>query len=174
MSRRDVIRLLENYVFSDDDSSDGEHDPSVQHYYDMCPPRSSYRWWIEQCLNCGKRGHMSKFCDRLAKEPRCTYCGLSGHKRNACLKKKQMEEYNAKRVEENLDDVIVEEVREIPPASAVNTAPESEVVSVTNDSEEGAVGGVVAQESVTAEQNGEKEQLLAELTGILARLLKNV
>lgn len=74
MSRRNINQLLENYVFSEDETSDGEQDPRVPHLYDVFPARTGnqYRWWRETCLDCGKKGHLSKYCDRLAKAPRCT------------------------------------------------------------------------------------------------------
>lgn len=88
--------LLKNYVFSEDDDSDGDLKPRERHYYEIYPKeaKTRYPWYREDCHNCGRRGHTSNHCERLAIEPRCTYCGIAGHKRAVSPKKHQARAIN--------------------------------------------------------------------------------
>lgn len=134
--------LRRNYVFSDESDSDGELNAQENHYYDYHPDVSAtrYRWWRQNCLNCGRVGHTSKHCDRLATQPRCTYCGLAGHKRSRCLLKHEARERNQREqateerqaraipipnpVEAGPQIINIPPINEVPPRFEVNIDPE--------------------------------------------------
>lgn len=139
-----------------------------EHYYDRFPPPhyipGGPKWWHGKCHDCGVDGYHSKICPRPPKDPRCTYCGASGHTRRNCHKRKYMERIlEAERLEaeeneqqpeketesdsddESLNAAIGDTVMKHFTEALENTGPDSAKTKNQEPSAEGAPNDAIAE-----------------------------
>lgn len=173
------------------------------HFYDYNPPSSGtrYAWWHQKCLNCKRVGHTRKYCDRLAIKPRCTYCGIAGHKRANCIEKANNREHNRRKTRavhdvvneltsaERLNtvvhnsappssasmsedlDIIIESETFMTNARRHNT--ETTVDSAVPENQDDELQGAVGgQERKATPEVDDKEVIIGEITGLLRRLMR--
>lgn len=93
----DINRNIKWVQWENEEDWDLERHVVGQHWYDRNPPAyfnpnsGQVGWWHGKCHNCNEFGHHSKICPQPQREPRCVYCGASGHTRRDCHRRQQMQ-----------------------------------------------------------------------------------
>lgn len=120
-----------------------------EHYFDHKPPpywrQGTPKWWHDHCKNCGRKGHHSKICDQPQNEPRCIYCGYSGHTIHACplrLAMRQRRRDEAAKIAREAEEEARKQTKEEAPTSDESDSSTSdEQDSVTSNDSSGTIKG---------------------------------